>query len=543
MVLYGLTLLPMAETLRRHNPSIVQPWYADDAAMAGRCQDIASAMRHLLRIGPLRGYYPEPSKSVLICEPGEDRERAQTLLAEFDFQYSDGDRYLGGFIGTMDSRKEWLAPQIEHWAKSVEKLARVAKRQPQAAYAAFTKSLQPQWLYSLRVLHDVGPEFQPIEDAVYDSFLPALLGMEADAFAGPRGKNDRDLMSLPVKFAGLGILNPAQSAKEQFDTSRMITAELSDGLMANKELDVEDYLQRGKETRTFRRTLRNGTHKGLKNELLSGSDETTKRRLKRSCQTGSWLTITPNRMNGTLLSADEFRDSLRIRYGLVPLHLQQECDGCYQRFSVEHAMSCKKGGLITIRHDDVKGEWHQLCAQALTPSAVSDEPLIYSGRAVLREAQNNSTAEAVPPEYRGDVAAHGFWERGTTAVFDIRITDTEAPTYRRMDPAKVLKKHEQWKKDKYLEACLARRRQFTPLVFSVDGLRSKETDAASKRISTLLSKKWNRSESDVCGYVRSRLSLALVRATTMCLRSARDHTSIARSTPPAMDGAGLGLYR
>jgi len=367
--------------------------------------------------------------------------------------------------------------------------------------------------------------------------------MQSDAFPVPRGKNDRDLMSLPVKFPGLGILTPSQSAKDHFAPPRIITAELSDGLMANKELDVEDYLQRGKETRTLRRTLRNGTHKGLKNELLSGSDETTKRRLKRSCQTGSWLTITPNRMNGTLLSADEFRDSLRIRYGLVPLHLQQECDGCYQRFSVEHAMSCKKGGLITIRHDDVKGEWHQLCAQALTPSAVSDEPLIYSGRAVLREAQNNSTAEAVPPEYRGDVAAHGFWERGTTAVFDIRITDTEAPSYRRMDPAKVLKKHEKEKKDKYLEACLARRRQFTPLVFSVDGLRSKETDAASKRISTLLSKKWNRSYSDVCGYVRSRLSLALVRATTMCLRSARDHTSIARSIPPAMDGAGLGLYR
>ena len=418
----------------------------------------------------------------------------------------------------------------------------MAERHPQAAYAAFTKSLQSQWLYSLRVLHNVGPEFQPIEDAIYDSFLPALLGMDAGAFADRRS-NERKLMALlPVKFAGLGIFDPARCATEQFETSRQITAALADSLKSNSNLDVDDYLKQGKETRTARRALRTGTHKGLMEELLAGSDETAKRRLQRSSQTGSWLTVAPNRLNGTLLSADEFRDSLRIRYGLEPLHLQSECDGCYKRFSVEHAMSCKKGGLITIRHDDVKGEWHQLCAQALTPTAVSDEPFIYSGRAVPRETQNNNAAEAVPPEHRGDVAAHGFWQRGTTAVFDIRITDTEAPTYRRMDPAKVLKKHEKEKKDKYLEACLARRRQFTPLVFSVDGLRSKETDAACKRISSLLAKKWNRQYSDVCGYVRSRLSLALVRATSMCLRSARDHTSIARSIPPTMDGAGLGLY-
>ena len=550
MVLYGLTLVPMAEALRRLVPSIMQPWYADDAAMAGKSENIATAMRHLLRMGPLRGYYPEPTKSVLICNPGTERDAAKEVFAEFDFQYSDGDRYLGGFIGTAEARTEWLAPQIAQWVKSVEKLATVAKRQPQAAYAGFTKSLQSQWLYSLRVLHNVGPAFQPIEEAIKRTFIPALLGMDN----GLSGHNERTLTALPVKNAGLGIPNPVQSAMEQIDSSRAITAELTDSLKSNSALDVQDYLHQGRETRRLRRVMRTGANKGLMNELLSHVDGAAKRRLVRSSETGLWLTTTPNRMNGTLLSADEFRDSLRIRFGMDPLHLQSQCDGCNQRFSVEHAMNCKKGGLITIRHDDIKDEWHQLCAQALTPSAVSDEPLIYSGRAVLQEVQNNatataptprpdSTAELVPPEHRGDVAAHGFWQRGTTAVFDVRITDTEAPSYRRMDPAKVLARHEKEKKDKYLDACLARRRQFTPLVFSVDGLRGKETNAAIKRVSALLAKKWNRQYSDVCGYTRSRLSIALVRATSMCLRSARDHSSISRSLPPSMDGASLHLYR
>ena len=67
-------------------------------------------------------------------------------------------------------------------------------------------------------------------------------------------------------------------------------------------------------------------------------------------------------------------------------------------------MSCKVGGLVSLRHNDVVGEWHRLCAQALTPTAVSDEPLIHSGRDLQVRANSNSTE--VPPETRGDVAAH-----------------------------------------------------------------------------------------------------------------------------------------
>jgi hypothetical protein len=76
----------------------------------------------------------------------------------------------------------------------------------------------------------------------------------------------------------------------------------------------------------------------------------------------------------------EFRDSLRLRYRLTPTALPTSCDGCTKKFPVEHAMSCKAGGLVLLRHNDVAGEWHRLCAQALTPAAVSGEPLIHSGR-------------------------------------------------------------------------------------------------------------------------------------------------------------------
>ena len=49
MVLYGLALLPLAEALRTAVPSVVQPWYADDAAMSGPAKGVAEAMELLER--------------------------------------------------------------------------------------------------------------------------------------------------------------------------------------------------------------------------------------------------------------------------------------------------------------------------------------------------------------------------------------------------------------------------------------------------------------------------------------------------------------
>jgi hypothetical protein len=263
------------------------------------------------------------------------------------------------------------------------------------------------------------------------------------------------------------------------------------------------------------------------------------RRTLRAKETGTWLTLMPERDNGTELSSEEFRDSLRLRYGLQPNHLPECCDGCHERFSVGHAMSCKKGGLVLLRHNTVAREWHHLCAMALIPSAVTDEPLIHTGR---DPGTGGAHGNDPPAAIRGDVAAHGFWKKATTAIFDIRITDTDAATARSQAPAKILARHEKEKKDKYLASCLERRRHFTPLVFSVDGLRGTEAGTAEKRVSSLLAEKWKRNYSEVCGFVRSRLSIALVRSASLCLRGARDPT--ARATLVAMtDGASLGLYR
>ena len=146
MLLYGLGVSPIAKRLREAFPTLVQPWYADDGAMVGPSSTIGAAMDLLKAIGPSRGYYPQPEKSILICKPA-DRQRCQQILGHHGFTFTDGHRYLGGFVGTRESMLEWLRPKIQRWKEDIETLAAVAHRYPQAAYAGLTRSLQNEWQY------------------------------------------------------------------------------------------------------------------------------------------------------------------------------------------------------------------------------------------------------------------------------------------------------------------------------------------------------------------------------------------------------------
>ena len=42
----------------------------------------------------------------------------------------------------------------------------------------------------------------------------------------------------------------------------------------------------------------------------------------------------------------------------------------------------------------------------------------------------------VPADLRADVSAYGFWKRGTTTMFGIRIVNLDAGSYLRMTPKK-----------------------------------------------------------------------------------------------------------
>ena len=163
---------------------------------------------------------------------------------------------------------------------------------------------------------------------------------------------------------------------------------------------------------------------------------------------GSWLTVCPDILGGTLLSRQEFMDNARIRLNLKVLNLPQHCGGCGAGFSVKRALSCKKGGLVFIRHGDVRDEAGALAEMVLPKTRVSYKPFIFhcagtrvGGAATLVECSSSSSNDA-----RGDVLVHELWKKGEACILDARVTGTDAKFYHGLTSAKVLERTAREKK-------------------------------------------------------------------------------------------------
>ena len=446
----------------------------------------------------------------------------------------EGSRYLGGFVGTTFSLEEWLTPKIRQWTSAVETLAKYAGKYPQTAFAGLTKSLQQEWQYVQRVTPGVGAFFQPVEDAIVEKFLPALFGLTASAV-----RDFRPLLTLPAREGGLGIPNPTESADLSFTSSSNIVEELADALRNNDtSFDVGDFLQDVRRRRQNWKGERLSRHSRLRSELLLHMDPPSARRLARSRVTGAWLTTMPSALNGTDLTSEEFRDSLLLRFGLTPTGLTSRC-ACGEPFSVDHALSCKRGGLIGQQHDGYSDEWQTLCGAALKPSCVHNRPRISTGRVT---AMAEGALPTVGPNLEGDSDCFNFWAADRTAVFDVRVVHLDAPSYLPRTNESVLLSHEHEKKKKYVLPCAEINRSFTPLVVSSDGMQAVEHDKATKRLASHLSIKWKRRYSTCVNFVRARLAFAMVRAVSRNLRASRSPTPYT----PAIgweSGDGLCLYR
>jgi len=222
----------------------------------------------------------------------------------------------------------------------------------------------------------------------------------------------------------------------------------------------------------------------------------------------AWLTAPPVKRHHFDLSANEFRDALALRYRRPLCRTPTTCDGCGEPFSMTHALDCKKGGLIIQRHNEIRDTIGDLASIAW--KNIIKEP-------VVRDAN----PQHGQPALVADLGARGVWERQTEALFDIRVVDTDAPSYGSRPVESILSSAETIKKHKYLEAALERRATFTPVVISVDGIFGREGEMFVKKLSEDIAAKWDRPESQVTEWVRTRLSFAVVRAVHLCIRGSR----------------------
>ena len=211
--------------------------------------------------------------------------------------------------------------------------------------------------------------------------------------------------------------------------------------------------------------------------MLPQFDGACRRSVERAKLNGlsGWLTVLPMSQDHFDLTAQEFHDAFALHYRKPLLNVPSNYNGCGSPFSLNHALICRKGGLIIQGHNEVR-------------DVVSDFAALVWGRVVSEPVVRDASVDG--EALIADLGARGVWEPQAMALFGINVVDTDTKSYLSHFPVAVLASAEAEKKRKYCDACTERRATFTLLCFSVDGLLGDEAACFLKHLGRSSSVTW-----------------------------------------------------
>jgi hypothetical protein len=171
----------------------------------------------------------------------------------------------------------------------------------------------------------------------------------------PPGDLERTLLALPARLGGLGIHIPSRIAANEYHASQQVTSTLCDHIISQdpdygyeviaKQLEAKAQISRENKERTSSEF--NDIYENLPAPLRRAVDLATEK------GSSTWLTALPLMEHGFALHKGAFHDALALRYGWSPSEMPSKC-ACGNNFSVEHALSCAKGGFPSIRHNEIR---------------------------------------------------------------------------------------------------------------------------------------------------------------------------------------------
>ena len=165
-----------------------------------------------------------------------------------------------------------------------------------------------------------------------------------------------------------------------------------------------------------------------------------------------------------LPTQDCLQDALALRYGWMPSRTPSHC-ACGTNFSVDHALSCPKGGFPSIRHNEVRDITAELLSEVCHDVEVEPHLQPLSDERFQQKTANTQDGA------RLDIAMNGFWGgRYEKCYTDFRVFNPLAPSNSGTTLQSCYRKHEITKKRAYeLRIREVEHSSFTPLVFSASG--------------------------------------------------------------------------
>ena len=300
MAMYAIATKPLLNKLGEAvNPELCkQVWYADDSGSAGKITEMRKWWDELNREGPKYGYFPKPSKTVLIVKNPDQLQYACDVFDGTGVTIGiEGERHLGAVVGSVEFKERYVSKKIEKWVKDVEQLAEIAKEEPQIALSAYTKALCMRWCFVQRTISGIKHLFEPLEMSIREKLLPAIVGRTIS-------DTERKMLALPVRFGGIGIQNPVDTADIEYNTSVRITEALK-RLIYNQETTLENLNQDHvketiSQTKKEKEERLNGEFEFVKSQL--SSDQKRYIDLATEKGSGAWLTVLPLQSLGYVLN-------------------------------------------------------------------------------------------------------------------------------------------------------------------------------------------------------------------------------------------------
>ena len=175
MAMYALGLSALQSMIKHEITDIKHVAYADDLTGAGKIDKIKSWWDLIEALGPEIGYHPNARKSFLIVKPEHYDHAVETFAGTDVIVTKEGQRHLGAVIGTDDFRNQYVNEKVEEWVEEIKILSTIAKTEPHAAYTAFTYGVKHRWNYLMSTIPDVSHQMRPLEMAIKESFIPAII--------------------------------------------------------------------------------------------------------------------------------------------------------------------------------------------------------------------------------------------------------------------------------------------------------------------------------------------------------------------------------
>ncbi len=396
--------------------------------------------------------------------------------------------------------------KVKEWINDINALAKIAKSEPQLVHAAYVYGTSKKWAFVCRTTPNVSEHMKKLEHHIKEVLLPAIVGREFIS------DESRQIFGLPAKYGGLSILNPTFMANIEYECSSLATKQLTKAIYnQNSILNIDD--EALSDTIKEIKAKKDNLFKSHLDQIKNECNTAMKRIIELASEKGSssWLTSLPLKQYGFRLNKQEFHDAICLRYDMKIKDTARTCV-CGETYSVNHCLTCKKGGYVILRHNSLR----DLTAEVLREVCVdvgTEPPLQPVHDEPLPPGSNKSDGA------RLDVSARSVWSPLSRAFFDIRVFNPLAQSNKAKTIASMYSSHEQQKKREYNQrVIMVEHGSFSPLVFSTSGGMGPEAQRLLKQIAWKMSYKRNEQYSHVISFLRRRFRFDVLRTCVIALR-------------------------